>query len=85
MADITTAELINIEKAENIIEYNFHNRSLIKKALKAPVKIEDKDTGEILYHEENNRELAQLGHRVLELHLNDKWFRAGSARGETLM
>lgn len=75
------AHLIDLQKSEEIMQYRFRDRVLLEQALNAPVKLQSKGTDKILYLDDGNRRLAQLGHKVLDLILNDIWFRAGSDRG----
>ena len=75
------AHLVDVQRTEDMIEYHFSDKNLLKKALQAPVKIEDKETGKILHLDDGNRRLAQLGHKVLEVVLLDFWYHAGSDRG----
>ena len=75
------ANTIDIKRIEDVIEYVFHDKHLIRKALKAPTKIQDKETGEIIDIDDGNRRLAQLGQKLLEFILIDQWYRAGSDRG----
>ncbi|KAK5082572.1 hypothetical protein LTR70_007678 [Exophiala xenobiotica] len=75
--------IIDIQRVEKVVKYEFHDKSLIRKALKAPSKIQDKGTGQILNIDDGNRGLAQLGHKLLEFILIDQWYRAGSDREST--
>ncbi|KAK5077216.1 hypothetical protein LTR64_005303 [Lithohypha guttulata] len=74
------AHLIDLQKSEGIMQYHFKEKTLLTQALHAPVKLQDKETDKILYLDDGNRRLAQLGHKVLDLVLNDVWFHAGSDR-----
>ena len=77
----TMASTIDIKRVEDVIEYEFHDKYLIRKALKAASKTQDEETGEIINIDDGNRRLAQLGHKLLEFILLDEWYRAGSDRG----
>ncbi len=76
------ADRIDIDRAQVIIAYRFHNEDGLMKALQAPVKLQDKVTGEILGSDDGNRRLAQLGHKVVEFALHDIWYEAGGDRSK---
>ena len=75
------ATAIDVAIVETMIGYHCHDTGLITKALRAPTKLHNKETGTIVRLDDGNRKLAQLGHKVLELVLMDQWYRAGSDRG----
>lgn len=72
---------MDVARVETMIGYHCHDPGLITQALRAPSKLQDKETGTIVQLDDGNRKLAQLGHKVLELVLMDQWYRAGSDRG----
>lgn len=71
---------MDVARVETMIGYHCHDPGLITQALRAPSKLQDKETGTIVQLDDGNRKLAQLGHKVLELVLMDQWYRAGSDR-----
>jgi len=75
------ATAVDVARVETMIGYHCHEPGLITQALRAPSKLQDKETGTIVQLDDGNRKLAQLGHKVLELVLTDQWYRAGSDRG----
>lgn len=75
------AHAIDIDRAQDIIDYRFQNHSLLIEALRAPEKRHDSVTKEVVYTSDGNRCLAQLGHKLIELALIDTWYEAGSDRG----
>jgi ribonuclease III len=72
---------IDIERAEQIIGYQFRNRDRLREALQAATRIQEL-TGETLERHDGNRRLAQLGHKVVELVLLDIWYGTGGDRGK---
>jgi hypothetical protein len=76
------AHNMDIDRAENIIDYHFGNGDLLRKALQVAIRRQEPNTGETTFSDDGNRRLAQLGHKVLELVLLDSWYRTGGDRGK---
>lgn len=80
--DLQMAHLIDITRAEDVIQYRFEERSHLALALQAPEKLHDKETKAVIHEHDGNRALAQLGQKVLETMLIDQWLNVGHTRGE---
>ena len=76
------AHNIDIERAQDILRYRFHNPNLLREALQAATRLQDETTEETLHWHDGNRGLAQLGHKVVDLVVVDVWYEAGSRRGK---
>lgn len=79
------ATWIDIDRVEERIQHKFRDPELAALALTAPSKIHDKDTRDILYSDDGNRRLAQLGRRLLDFILSDILYRVGTNHGEDLL
>src|SRR5438309_1296810 len=78
------AHSIDIGRAQDIIKYHFANSALISHALHAPEKLHDQDTNAVVYENDGNRALAQLGQKVLETFLLDRWLTSGNERSTAI-
>jgi dsRNA-specific ribonuclease len=73
---------IDVQRAEQIIGYQFRDQDRLSEALEAATRVQEHTTGETIYSHDGNRRLAQLGHKVVELVLLDTWYGRGGGRGK---
>ena len=64
---------VDLNTAEEIVDYAFKNRNLLSEALHSPIRDRDETSGEVLTHD-GNRRLANLGRHVLQTILCDDWY-----------
>ena len=64
---------IDLNTAEEIVDYAFKNRNLLSEALHSPIQDRDETSGAVVAHD-GNRRLARLGRHVLQTILCDEWY-----------
>lgn len=74
----------DVAQVEERIRYHFQDQDLVALALRAPEKLQSMVTGDVLYSDDGNRRLAQLGQKLLEFVLTDAWYGTAVDRGESL-